>query len=254
MYSTIHVSKSWARPSLSPFSCVHGALRYSKKCKFQGNILEHSNNSSYFEEWIFCLEALLHYFFLHFIVHCYAWRRVNSSIIFQVVYITCETFIWRHYYYNWAFFVCVSFSKVIFSPSTCLAHGGMNLKKNAQNCEANFSKKKLVKNLVDFPGQLQTCSSRSQDNWELLCSIGLTFKGLQLPSFWFLDLLVSWIYFFRRSICQTFWHLQFKMILNVVVDTLVMTSVTSTTCLRSFYANYKQFRNQFHGEKKSNYV
>ena len=43
--------------------------------------------------------------------------------------------------------------------------------------------KKLVKNLVDFPGQLQTCSSRSQDNWELLCSIGLTFKGLQLPSF-----------------------------------------------------------------------
>ena len=142
MYSTIHVSKSWARPSLSPFSCVHGALRYSKKCKFQGNILEHSNNSSYFEEWIFCLEALLHYFFLHFIVHCYAWRRrVNSSIIFQVVYITCETFIWRHYYYNWAFFVCVSFSKVIFSPSTCLAHGGMNLKKNAQNCEVNFSKK-----------------------------------------------------------------------------------------------------------------
>ena len=40
------------------------------------------------------------------------------------------------------------------------------------------------------------------------------------------------------------------MILNVVAATLAVTSVTSTTCLRSFYANYKQFKNQFHGEKK----
>ena len=144
MYSTIHVSKSWARPSLSPFSCVHGALRYSKKCKFHGNILAHLNSSSYTSknEFFVWRHNYCNIFFFKFIVHCYAWRRrVNSSIIFQVVYITCETFIWRHYYYNWAFFVCVSFSKVIFSPSTCLAHGGMNLKKNAQNCEVNFSKK-----------------------------------------------------------------------------------------------------------------